>query len=228
MMARQLKESVLRFTAYKAIKDKIIYLDLKPGEKILESEIAESLSVSRTPVREALLMLENEKLVECNGSMGFIVRKFSAREIDEYFAVRKVIEEFVMSLVLQRITEPELKTLRENIQEAERHVEAGDIRNIIRYESEFHELLYRAAKSEVLFETISGLTDKFRWLRAIALNARGGARQSITQHKKILTAIEKKDFKKLRALVRTHLTDAQKKLSGAQSLLFWGSIKNAH
>ena len=197
-MARQLKESVLRFTAYKAIKDKIIYLDLKPGEKILESEIAESLSVSRTPVREALLMLENEKLVECNGSMGFIVRKFSAREIDEYFAVRKVIEEFVMSLVLQRITEPELKALRENTEEAERHVEAGDIRNIIRYESEFHELLYRAAKSEVLFETISGLTDKFLWLRALATKARGARNSLYIDTNKYWQQLRGKTIKRLR------------------------------
>jgi DNA-binding GntR family transcriptional regulator len=215
-----MKENTLRFVSYKAIKDRIIYLDLRPGEKIVESEIAQSLNVSRTPVREALLMLENEKLVECDGSMGFLVRRFSARDIDEYFAVREVIEGFVMSLVLQRITQPELKSLRENIKEAEKHVEAGHIRDIIRYESEFHELLYRAAKSEVLFETISSLTDKFQWLRGIALSVQGGSRQSLSQHKKILAAIERKDSKGLRTLVRQHLKEAQKKLLVAKRLLF--------
>jgi len=219
-MARQRKENTLRFVAYKAIKDRIIYLDLRPGEKIVESEITQSLNVSRTPVREALLMLENEKLVECDGSMGFLVRRFNAKEIDEYFAVRKVIEGFVMSLVLQRITEAELESLRENIKEAEKHVMASDIRNIIRYESEFHELLYRAAKSEVLFETISGLTDKFQWLRGIALSVQGGSRQSLSQHRKMLAAIERKDSKKLRTLVRLHLKEAHKKLSVARELLF--------
>ena len=53
----------MRFKAYKAIKEKIIYLDFKPGEKIFENVLAKSLNVSRTPVREALLMLEHEKLV---------------------------------------------------------------------------------------------------------------------------------------------------------------------
>jgi DNA-binding GntR family transcriptional regulator len=213
-MAHQSKENALRFRAYKAIKDRIIYLDLKPGQKILENEIVESLGVSRTPVREALLMLENEKLVECTGSTGFTVRRFNAGEIGEYFAIRKVIEEFVMSLVLQRITAPELEALRENLKQAEKSAEAGDIRNIIRYESEFHEILYKATKSAVLFETISGLIDKFQWLRAIALNAHKGSKQSVSQHRRILEAIEKGNPRQLKSLVRYHLVEAQKKLSG--------------
>ena len=219
-MARQKQENILRFTAYKAIKDRIIYLDLRPGEKILEGEIAEALRVSRTPVREALLMLENEKLVECTGSAGFIVRKFSAAEIDEYFAVRMVIEGFVMSLVLERITEAELDALRQNVKEGKRYFEAGDIHNIIRCESEFHEILYRASKSEVLFETISRLTDKFKWLRAIALSVRGGAKQSLTHHGKILAAIERRDSRRLKVLMRSHFEGAQKRLSGTHRLLF--------
>jgi DNA-binding GntR family transcriptional regulator len=219
-MARQNQENILRFTAYKAVKDRIINLDLKPGEKILEGEIADTLKVSRTPVREALLMLENEKLVECTGGVGFTVRKFSAMEIEEYFAVRTVIEGFVMSLVLERITEQELDALRQNVAEGRRYFEAGDIGNIIRCESEFHEILYRAAKSEVLFDTISRLTDKFKWLRAIALSASGGAKQSLTHHGKILTAIEKRDSRKLKALMRSHFEGAQKRLSGTERLLF--------
>ena len=93
-------------------------------------------------------MLEDEKLVECNESTGYVVRKFTAGEVDEYFAVRSVIEEFVMSLVIERITEEEWATLRENIREARKYVDAEDIHAIIRCESAFHEILYKAAKSE--------------------------------------------------------------------------------
>jgi len=219
-MARESGETALRFAAYKAIKDRILYLDLKPGEKIVENEIAAELGVSRTPVREALLMLQNEKLVECNDRTGFIVRRFPAADIAEYFAVRAVIEEFVMSLVLRRITESELEALRENIRQAERYVDAGDIRNIIRTSSEFHEILYKSAKSEVLLETISSLVDKFQWLRSIALSASRGAKQSVSQHKKILGAIEKRDSKRLKVLLRAHFLGAQKRLAGTQRLLF--------
>jgi DNA-binding GntR family transcriptional regulator len=125
-----------------------------------------------------------------------------------------------MFLVLQKITEDELEALRENIRAAERYVEAGDIRNIIRSSSEFHEILYKAAKSEVLEETISTLVDKFQWLRSIALSASRGARQSLTQHKKILEAIEKRDSKRLKVLLRAHFLGAQKRLASAQRILF--------
>src|SRR5512133_2440503 len=106
--------NVLRFKAYKAIKEKIIYLELKPGEKIFENQLAESLGVSRTPVREALLMLEHEKLVTCSDSLGFIVKRFSRKDIEEYFALRIAIEEFVIALVLEKITKEEIAGLKEN------------------------------------------------------------------------------------------------------------------
>ena len=78
------KTNALRFKAYKAIKDKLINLELKPGEKIFENDLAATLNVSRTPVREALLMLEHEKLVTCSNSLGFVVRRLVAKDVEEY------------------------------------------------------------------------------------------------------------------------------------------------
>jgi len=111
--------NALRFKAYKAIKEKIIYLELRPGEKIFENALADSLNVSRTPVREALLMLEHEKLVVCTDSLGFIVRRFSTKDIEEYYALRYAIEEFVISLVVDKITEEEIAALQANVTEGE-------------------------------------------------------------------------------------------------------------
>jgi DNA-binding GntR family transcriptional regulator len=211
--------SALRFKAYKTIKEKIIFLELKPGEKIFENALAESLKVSRTPVREALLMLEHEKLVVCNDSMGFIVRRFSARDIEEYFALRNAIEEFVIALVVEKITEEEIAALRENVSEGEKIIREGDIRSIIRCETEFHELLYRAAKSDVLFETISGLVDKFHWFRALALSVPTAAASSLSHHKKIIAFIEEKNVKGFKKMMRLHLDEARGRLIGLPGLL---------
>ena len=215
------KESnALRFKAYKAIKEKIIYLDLRPGEKIFENELAKSLNVSRTPVREALLMLEHEKLVTCNDSLGFIVRRFSAKDIGEYFALRNAIEEFVMLLLVEKITEEEIAGIKANIAEGERLItEGNDIRAIVRCESEFHELLYRAAKSDILYDTISGLVDKFQWFRALALSVPEAAGNSLSQHKKIIKLIEKKDIEGFKKMMRMHLDEARGRLMGLPGLL---------
>ena len=208
----------LRFKAYENIKNKIIYFELKSGDKIFESEIAKSLKISRTPVREALLMLEHEGLVRCDDSLGFIIRKLSTKEVREYFSIRNVIELFAVPLIIKRISHSEIRQLEQNVKEAEASVERKDFQNIIKCETEFHDILYESTKSEVFFQTISGLIDKFQWLRAIALNAQGGARQSIDDHKKMLKALEKKDEKELKKLTKLHLQHAEKKYAQMQGV----------
>jgi DNA-binding GntR family transcriptional regulator len=204
------KPTALRFKAYKAIKEQIIYLDLKPGEKILENQLEKSLNISRTPLREALLMLEHERLVTCSDSLGFIVRRFNAKDIEEYFALRNSIEEFVISLVIEKITKEEVAGLKANIAEGERLIrEDADIRAIVRSESEFHELLYRAAKSDILFDVISSLVDKFQWFRALALTLPEKANSSLSHHKKMVDLIEKRDVKGFKKMMRIHLNEGQ-------------------
>jgi DNA-binding GntR family transcriptional regulator len=209
----------LRYKAYDEIKKRIIFYDLKPGEKIFESDIAKKLKMSRTPVREALLMLENEKLLECTDKLGFIVRKLASNVVSEYFDIRSVIEEFAIPLIVERITPSEMKVLRKNVEEARKSVETVEMHNIIRYETEFHQILYKSTKSEVFIETISHLVDKFHWLRAISLHAPGGANESVRDHENMLKALEKNDASELKRLTKLHLQHAQQKFALMQGLL---------
>jgi DNA-binding GntR family transcriptional regulator len=203
------EKKILRFEAYKEIKRRILFLDLRPGEKIFESEIAESLKASATPVREALLMLEGERLVEAHPRLGFVVKKLAIKEVDEYFAIRKVLELFAVPLILEHITDSEIRALRDNIKKAEKCTGKNDLRDIIRYETEFHEILYKATRSDVFFRTISGLVDKFQLIRAIAMMASGGPDESVEHHKKILAAIEEKDARALQSMIKQHLNRAR-------------------
>jgi len=213
------EKETLRVKAYEYLKTKIIFFDLKPGNKIFEDEISENLKISRTPVREALLMLEKEGLVQCDDRLGFIVRKLSYNEVEEYFSIRIAIETFGVPLITERITHEEIELLEKNIHEAEFYLtENNNFRNLVRLETEFHEILYKTTKSVIYFETISTLIDKFQWLRAIALNAPGGARLSINDHKRMLNALKKKDTKELKKLTKLHLQHAKKKYSLNQGL----------
>jgi len=78
-------KDTLPFKAYQEIKTKTICLKPKPGEKISENEIAEGFKINRTPVREALLILENQKLVECDDRLGVIVKNPTTKEVEKYF-----------------------------------------------------------------------------------------------------------------------------------------------
>ena len=121
----------LRHKAYEKIKEMIIFVDMKPGQKIIETEIAERLKIGRTPVREALLMLENEKLVICGEKKGFMVRSLSINEMKEYFKMRMLMEQFAIPLIIERITPSEIRALEKNLTKAEEAVENDKIRDII-------------------------------------------------------------------------------------------------
>jgi DNA-binding GntR family transcriptional regulator len=204
--------STLRFQAYEAIKDRILHLDLRPGEKIFESALANRLNVSRTPVREALVMLEHEKLVVCDESLGFQVRRLTPQDVREYFALRNAIEEFALSLVVENITASEIEILRRSITNAGKIVVGGEIAAIIDCETEFHEIIYKAAKSDLLFEMVSNLVARFQWLRALALSVPGAAASSLSQHSRMVDLIEAKNTKGVKKLMRSHLNEAEKKI----------------
>jgi DNA-binding GntR family transcriptional regulator len=199
------KKTLARYTAYEAIKNKILYLELRPGDVISEAQIAKSLGVGRTPAREALLLLEKEGLIEIKENVGFTVRKFGLEETEEYRLVRTLIEEYAVSMAIQRITKEELEALRENVKQLSKTLETGDLMSAVRYESEFHEMIYRAARSDVVRETVSGLNSKFLWIRAAALSKKGAVAQCVIQHSQILQEIEKKDIGGAKKRLRQHL-----------------------
>ena len=212
----------LRHKAYEKIKELILFLDLKPGQKIVETEISEKLKIGRTPVREALLMLENERLVVCSEKKGFVVRSLSVNEVKEYFKMRMVMEHFAIPFIIERITPSEIKAIEKNIIKAGKAIESGELREIVRCETQFHEILYGATKSEIFIETISALVDKFQWLRAIGLSAEQSARESLDDHRKILDTIVMKDEIRLKALIEEHLQHAEEKVSRVRGLFFMG------
>lgn len=210
----------MRYKAYKKIKNMIVFLDIKPGQKIIESEIASKIRIGRTPVREALLMLETERLVVAGEKKGFAVRTLSSGEIKEYFKMRLLLEEFAIPLIIERITSFEKNAIIKNFTKTEEAIKDGDLKNVILYETRFHELLYKATKSDIFIETISPLVDKFQLLRAISLNVNNSTEQSFREHKKIFEAVERKDESGLKALIKDHLAHAEENVAYMHGVFF--------
>jgi DNA-binding GntR family transcriptional regulator len=210
----------LRYKAYREIKDKILHFELKPGQKIIESDLSKTLKMSRTPVREALLMIESESLVECVGKSGFYVRKPSQQNISQYYQLRIVIENFAAPAIIENITLSDIKALKTNISQSEKAIKQKDMKNLIRLETQFHQILYKSSRSEVLIETLVPLIDKFHWLRSISLHAPRGAEDSIELHVRIHEAIKNKDVEEYKKQMGFHLNDAEEKYKQMQSLFF--------
>jgi DNA-binding GntR family transcriptional regulator len=137
---------------YAAIRRAILDGTLRPGERIVEQQLAETLGVSRTPVREALLKLERENLVARIGR-GMAVRRYSSDEVRDIYSLRAHLESYGARLAADRITEGELSALAriQDEMEQDQFDPSGEaIRTLSRHNQRFHALVVRCARSAPL------------------------------------------------------------------------------
>jgi DNA-binding GntR family transcriptional regulator len=196
-----------RHQVYSEIKRRILSLELKPDQRILENEIIEKMQIGRTPVREALLVLENEKLIRCENKAGYFVRRLNTKEVSDYISIRRMLELYAIPRIIRNITPLEIKLLQKNLKDTENAIKHQDHASLVQNESTFHELLYKATKSSVFIDIISHLSDKFQWLRAIGTKNAKGVQRSLSQHAQIVDAIIKKDESGLKELIDKHINN---------------------
>ncbi|HAA47289.1 MAG TPA: hypothetical protein DCE03_02200, partial [Synergistaceae bacterium] len=103
----------VRMVVYETLREAIFRKELKPGDKLVENDLAEKLDVSRTPVREALRMLESEGLIERNPRKGLFVKGFTAEDVMEIYSIRQALEALAIRICCQRITEDEVAELKD-------------------------------------------------------------------------------------------------------------------
>lgn len=186
------------------IRNQIIEGGLKPNDHIVESAITSQLGVSRTPVREALILLEREGLVVSKPNRGFFVREFEPNDIREMFSMRATLENFAAELVVGRLTEVEyahLENLNEQLQE---YFDQDDIRHARRADMAFHQTLIEWSQHGLLIQQWEAMVAQI----AAALYVRAEAflgydeQKAIRDHKAILAAYRARDLNQIIALNR--------------------------
>lgn len=210
--AKSTRAASLKELAYNKIKEMILLQEVVYGEKIFEKDLAEKMQISRTPVREALLILENEKFVENLDRLGFVVRRPKIKEIKEYFELRALLEAYAAPLITANLSPEFIKSLQENLKQAEQALLAGDNKNFIMHNGRFHELLACATRSDIYCRLISSLNDIATLLRAMSFSSLEGLQDSWIGHKKIVTALEAGDPDALKAVFAEHLTQIRTKI----------------
>ena len=194
---------------FDSLKQAIIRGNMTPGEWLVESHIADSLGISRTPVREAIHKLEREGLIERQPRGGFTVLGLTRDDIEETFGIRAVLEGYAARLAAIKHHENELAPLDKKIEEFEKCLQKKELSSLTRINTEFHELLYALSKSPKLVHMINGLTDQIYRFRQIILKETKMARISNEDHKKMLEFIRKRDADGVETLVREHIIRGQ-------------------
>jgi DNA-binding GntR family transcriptional regulator len=195
---------------FEKLKQAIIRGDLAPGDRIVEIQVAEALDISRTPVREAIHKLEREGLLKKLPKAGFTVMSLSREDIEETFGIRSVLESYAAGLAALKHREDELKPLEEKIREFKTCLKKGNVDDLPRINTEFHNLLYALSRSPKLIKMINDLRDQIFRFRKILLKMDHMPEASNEDHRKMLTAIRDRDVARVEELVREHISKGRK------------------
>lgn len=198
--------------AHEHLRDEIISGSLTAGTELNEVTLAESLGVSRGPIREALGRLAIEGLVTIRPRRGAVVRALSNEEFIEAYQVREALEMMAVRLAVPKLTAEDLAAMESLIEEMALHAEAGDVPRFFEANTEFHQRFFRAADNRMLAEFYRQLRGQIDRHRLRSLELRGDLRRSIVEHRAILWAAAKGDVERAVHLTSEHIRVPQIRL----------------
>lgn len=196
------KHLTLRQKILENIRDAIISGSLKAGSRVSEPELAERYGISRTPIREAFRQLESEGYLTVIPRRGAVVSEFSDKDVEEFYAIKSILEGYAARCACQKLTEKELKRLQSINNRLSELADLNDIKTFFKVHDDFHDLFIKAADNEKLRDLIVNLLARFQRLRLMSLNLPGRMKISVHEHEKIIEAFRNKDARTAEELVR--------------------------
>lgn len=195
---------------YGKLKEEIIYGALRPGDRLLESEIAKRFNVSRTPIREVLLQLQSSRFVDHVSNKGATVTKLSPRNIEEIYDVRAILESHAVTLCSKNFKKRDLYNILQLHKKIERSVRKNDYKGYIENNSKFHLIFSKISKNEILYETIADLQSRFNAVQYYLTAIPGNFDLWFEGHKKVIDNLIDDDFEAAAKAIRRHVEDARR------------------
>ncbi|MDR3592704.1 MAG: GntR family transcriptional regulator [Negativicutes bacterium] len=202
----------LREVVSEALREAIINQTLKPGERLMEIQLAEELGVSRTPIREAIRRLELEGFLVMVPRRGTYVADLSLKDINEVFEIRTALDVLAAGLAAERITEEELEQMERLLVQIGECIEHGDAEAIVDADGQFHDILYRASRNDRLVGIISNLREQFTRFRTISMAYPGRIKNTLDEHRRLVEAIGQRDSELAQQYAREHMENAEQTL----------------
>jgi DNA-binding GntR family transcriptional regulator len=196
--------------AYRKIRAAIQGGELKPGERLREADLAESIGLSRTPVREALARLVSEGLVIHDATRGIMVAELDYSMVTELYYMREVLEGTAARLTAQHASDVEISILEDLCSQYEAASAAGDGTALSISNRHFHDTLYRCSHNRYLINMLTVLHDALSLLGTTTLHSRERAAQTLQEHAAVVNAVRARDPDAAEAALRTHIRNAQK------------------
>jgi DNA-binding GntR family transcriptional regulator len=212
------KRNTLGESAYRAIRDEIITLRFEPGQMIYENELATSLGVSRTPIREAFVMLLREELIEVLPQKGARVAYISRKKVEEARFVREALEIGVFKTVAKNWNDQEERYRKigsdseQLLKEQQIALTDEDYIKFLHLDEAFHQVMLEQIENHTLLSIVSQMRGHLNRMRYLELKEAHHMSKLVGQHEGILKAMMANDERETESLLRYHLQQTQEEL----------------
>jgi len=216
----------LGVAAYKKIYKKIVSLDFEPGQRLEEKQLIEQLGMGRTPIREALLRLLGNNMVESQPGRGYIVRPITLQNIKALFEMMKILETGVVSLAVRQNITPFLTKMEKASADVKSAIIDGNTFSLVEANHDFHQYYAQCSRNEYLVRGINQIRNEAKRLSYLSYVYEIDSEVSLSdhfdsvthEHDKIIALLRDKNEKGLKETVLEHIKAFQMRI-----ILYMGS-----
>ena len=195
----------LRDVVFQTLREAILKGDLRPGERLMELQLAAKLGVSRTPIREAIRMLEQEGLAVTIPRKGAEVARMTEKNMEDVLQIREALDDLAVQVACDKMTEQQLKNLTLAMKNFENAIQTGNLSKIVAYDVEFHDIIYESTDNPKLVTLLSNLREQIYRYRVEYLQGKENYPMLIKEHETILEALREKNKERVVEAMRSHI-----------------------
>ena len=195
----------LRDVVFNTLRQAILRGELKPGERLMEIQLANKLGVSRTPIREAIRKLELEGLVLMIPRKGAEVAEITEKNMRDVLEVRKALEELAVQLACEKITDEEIEEMKKAAEEFKMILKSRDITEIAEADVRFHDIIYMATDNQKLIHLLNKLREQMYRYRVEYLKNPDVHEQLTQEHEEIVYHIKRREKVEATAVTCQHI-----------------------
>ena len=195
----------LRDVVFNTLREAILRGELKPGERLMELQLAAQLGVSRTPIREAIRMLEQEGLAVTMPRKGAEVAKMTLKGMEDVLEIRAALDELACQLACRRITEEQLARLETAKKNFEVSLKSGVVKTIAEADMGFHDIIYEATENSKLVNMLNNLREQIYRYRVEYLKNVDNYPVLIKEHEAIYQSLVNRNEEESTLSIREHV-----------------------
>lgn len=195
----------IREIAYETLKHAIITGEIPAGARIVETEYAERMHISRTPLREALRKLERDGLVEYVMRRGVVVRAFTVADVMEIYTIRNALEMLTLPAIIEKATAEDIADLREMLRQMDEFHQRGEIEQLSPRAREFHSRMTAICGMKRVLRVIESQDEYITRFSAVSIAKENRRHAAHAEHYMLVDYIEQRDLESFTALMQKHI-----------------------